>query len=180
MKLPVWSTISEAYVLVFKRLTDFVALAAVLILIGIAGFTIIILFSAPGFIVIIIMFLTTGVPWIVFLVAWHRFVLIGRRDTHRPVEFHLGRREVKFFGYGVVLALYVVILFVIFLSILLTLGIEDITTSWGLWLRQGIAGILLVLLSVRFLFFFPAIAVGDDTGVKTAWKQSGSIAWRLF
>ena len=34
----------------------------------------------------------------VFAVAWHRYLLLGRRDTSVPIQFWPGARDVKYFG----------------------------------------------------------------------------------
>ena len=187
-------TIGSAYGMVLDHLGDFVALAAIPFAIGVTGSIIILFLSAVEFpevaenvkvlifviLVFCITFLTSVVPWIVFLVAWHRFVLLGRRDTHRPVEFHLGKRELKFFGYGLILVLFVLIAIIVIAYLLASQGLGELTISWKFGLSISSTDVLVVLLSVRFLFLFPAIAVGGDTGVMTAWKQSRGVAWRLF
>ena len=34
--------------------------------------------------------------WAVFAVAWHRFALLGKRDTSAWVQFHVGWREIRY------------------------------------------------------------------------------------
>jgi hypothetical protein len=187
-KLPIRGTVTRAYGFVFDHLRDFAALAAIPFVVGIAGEVPVLFFSgetegSPVILALMffIMILTAFIPWLVFIVAWHRFVLFGKRETHKLVEFHIGRRELRFFAYGLLLAIYLAasISAIFFLQVQLGVpGQLDITWKSGFSISS--TDLLVVLLSVRFLFLFPAIAVGDDTGVVTAWKQSGGVAWRLF
>jgi hypothetical protein len=89
-KLPIWSTVTSAYSFVFYHLRDFAALAAIPFVIGIAG-EVSVLFIAElaegapviSALMFLLLILTDFVPWLAFIVAWHRFVLIGKRESHK-------------------------------------------------------------------------------------------------
>ncbi|MDP7604373.1 MAG: hypothetical protein QF546_11100, partial [Alphaproteobacteria bacterium] len=81
-KLPVWSTIGRAYGLVFANLAAFAALAALPV-----GLSYLVLLAGDSLAarleLHILARLLLEQPlrwlfWIVFAVAWHRYVLLGR------------------------------------------------------------------------------------------------------
>ena len=210
-KFPVWRTVGKAYALVFGNLGTFFPLAVIPIAVSflplvaeIAG-----LVTRPPvpfvppipdptgppvqFSVrmdtdswILVVYLIVAISWVVFLVSWHRFVLLGHRDTRSPVQFRLGRREVRFILYGLLFVITGMILWLIFGMVLFfTLGPTGFPPSFfemfiNLILLFLLNFALVFLVLAPFLLLFPAVAVDSDTGLRTAWKQGRGLRWRLF
>ena len=90
----------------------------------------------------------------VFAVAWHRYLLLGTRDTSVPVQFWPGMRDVKYFAR--------IMLFLLPQEIIL-LAIE----------AQNLFLVLLLLLitlfvAAPFAFAFPATAIDEYRGFGAA------------
>ncbi len=111
----------------------------------------------------------------VFAVAWHRFILLGRRDSTDPVQFRLGLREAKFFFY--------------LLLLILPFDLADPSRSPfvppsldGLGMMSVRLGLFVLgaVVWVRFCFIFPALAVNADRGLVSAWRETRGVGWRIF
>ena len=193
-KLPVWGTLGAAYATVFGHPGDLLALAAVPLAICIAGGAFI-LFDPAGVIAwlaeahgpgaaeglrLLIGFLTTFIPWLAFVVAWHRFLLLGKRDMRGPVEFYFGarRRSVHkngLFQGGLAAGAAIVFVFVFLFVIDFPLGYHEERLSFDLF-----SLILMVAVCSRLSFQNPAMAIGCNADIPTAWRQSRGVGWRLF
>ena len=192
-KLPVIHTLGAAYVRVFGRLGDVVALAAAPFVVSVAGEAFI-QFDPAGMIaalvetdrvpaayglVLFIRFLTSFLPWAAFVAAWHRCVLLGRRDGRGPIEFYPETGEASVFRSDLFLAAFLA-------------GSAIVLTLIALWLLEFPPNFhrnrltadftlltLLLLLDVRFVLMHPAVAAGHETSAGMAWNQSKGIALRL-
>lgn len=193
-KLPVMRTFRAAYARVFVRPHDFIALAAIPFAVGIAGEALI-LFDPAGMIAgfaenagvpaasglrLFIRFLTTFLPWAVFFAAWSRFVFMGKRDTHRPLEFYFGAGEESIFRNDNFTVLLFSGGFIVLAFISLVL-LDSPPNSRSVGIPANIITLtLFVFLNVRFILSYPAHAAGHKTTLGTAWKQSSGIALRLL
>lgn len=113
----------------------------------------------------------------VFLVAMNRAVLVGPDAVQRPFHFSLGRREWLSFAYAVAL--------IGLMSLILLLGLSVLSLSTGTNLfSEGFRGLggaipasamfnlVCVLICVRFVFIFPAIACDAEFGWRRSWADT--------
>jgi hypothetical protein len=179
-KLPVWRTIARAWAIVFRRLNIFIALAAIPMaltwVIQFVGADIVASWQLPDRVRIVIEEPFRWVFWTVFSVAWHRYALLGHRDSRRMFQFQLGPREFKFMAYGAVLAIPLLLARVP----LLYFGDQaaDLPVPYLiLVLLLVVAGITV---GIRFSFIFPSVSVERRTGLKQAWGETSGSGWRIF
>jgi hypothetical protein len=187
-KLPVWSTIGRAYGLVFANLAAFAALAALPV-----GLSYLVLLAGDSLAarleLHILARLLLEQPlrwlfWIVFAVAWHRYVLLGRPQDRRWLGFRFGRRELRFFLYALALALPFVVAFLPLFIVPPLLQKSHWTTQLGA--MSGVGLVMLVIfaggffLSVRFSFILPSVSVDRPAGLDTAWAETRGSGWRIF
>ena len=193
-KLPVWRTLGAAYATVFGHPGDLFALAAVPLVISIAGESFI-LFDPTGVIAgsaenfgpdaataltLLIRLLTVYLPWLVFVVAWNRLVLLGMRDRHGPVEFYFGAQRESILKGSVFLVAAVagsVLVFSWIFSLLTGLppNLHETQPPTNFFTLFTLA-----LVFTPILIEFPAIFIGYKTDVPRAWKQNSWSVWRLF
>lgn len=193
-KLPVWGTLGAAYAAVFCRPGDLFALAIIPLAIGIVGGAFI-LFDPTGAIAglaekygpgaaegltVFIGFLTTCLPWAVFVVAWTRFVLLERRDSRWPAVFYFGScARSSFKNELFVVFLFVGMFFVCAVIFLLVLDFPPDFREERPPFNLLILAINMVVVS-RVSFQVPALAIGCKSDVPTAWRQSRGVGWRQF
>ena len=90
----------------------------------------------------------------VFAVAWHRYLLLGRRDTSVPIQFWPGARDVKYFG--------LLILFLLPQEIVLVaMQAQDLFLVLVLLL-------ITLFIAAPFALAFPAMAVDNYRGLLAA------------
>ncbi len=196
VKLPVMATLRDACALVFGNLGHLVAMAAIPLAITIAGKSILLIPTSPiaGFfeisehgiavlLVILLGIILIGetavvLPWIVFVVACHRFALLRRRDSCRPLEYYIGLGEANFFKNELFVSLFLTFIlifsFILGFSILFHQG--DFPPPWN----PVIFTTLFLAAMVRFLFNHPAMAVGHEMDLRVAWKRSRGVGLSLF
>ncbi|MDH3241884.1 MAG: hypothetical protein OEO83_14600, partial [Alphaproteobacteria bacterium] len=115
--------------------------------------------------------------YMMFLVALSRAVLVGPGAVKRPFHFALGRREALAFAFALVL------IGALSLIVVLSISIMSLFPTAAAFFKQtlSVAGNLpasalfslaCVLLSVRFVFIFPAVACDAETGWRTSWDQT--------
>ena len=116
---------------------------------------------------------------VVFIVAWHRLVLLGSRDSDQFVQFRFGRREVIYLLYGALFLLP--IFFVMVVADPWVQEAENSNVEWILFIALAplVALIGLFGLAVRCTLIFPAIAVDRNRGLATAWRELKGSTWRL-
>lgn len=134
----------------------------------------------------------------VFAVAWCRLILLGGRDTQAPVQFRLGRRELRYMLYNVLLFLLAIVIGGLLTFVVLVIW----RVTWVLFFGNGAAlvstngdfvfddSLLPIAIGVIYIttfaitalmaFVFPAIAVDSFKGLRAAWWQIRGIFWRLF
>jgi len=179
-KLPVWRTIARAWAIVFRRLDIFVALAAIPMaltwLVQMVGADLVASWNLPDRLRIVIEEPFRWIFWTVFSVAWHRYALLGQRDSKRIFQFQLGAREARFMAYAAVLAIPLLLARVP----LLYYGdrVPDLPTPYlALVLLLVLIGITV---GIRFSFVFPSVSVERRTGLKQSWGETRGSGWRIF
>ena len=93
----------------------------------------------------------------VFAVAWHRYLLLGKRDTAVPIQFWPGTRDVKYFGRLVLFLLPQEI-------ILIAMQAHDLMLVLVLLL-------ITLFIAAPFALAFPATAVDDYQGLLAARRK---------
>ena len=179
-KLPVWRTIARSWAIVFRRLNIFIALAAIPMaltwVVQFIGADLVETWQLPDRVRIVIEEPFRWVFWTVFSVAWHRYALLGHRDSRAVFQFQLGPREFKFMAYGAVLAIPLLLARVSLLYFGDQAG--DLPVPYLiLVLVLVIAGITI---GIRFSFIFPSVSVERRTGLKQAWGETSGSGWRIF
>jgi hypothetical protein len=117
----------------------------------------------------------------VFVVAWCRFVVMGRRESTRRFQLTVGRREFRFVWASLKMGLGFFVLCAIILALIAgpaepTDGSPPLATT----LASLALLIVFTALAVRVSLRIPAMAVDQDQGPLGAWRLSHGSAWRLF
>lgn len=143
------------------------------------------------------------VCWSVFAVSWSRFLLLGRRDTQAPVQFRLGGRDLKFTMYALLLSASAIVIgslvmlnikliwSVVYLMGRMMVGMEFEVINESIEVsgnhlvdRSAIstAAKFITFLAIlsRLAFIFPAIALDSFRSIRSAWRSTRRLAWRLF
>ncbi len=181
----------DAYVVTFGNLKAFFAIAAIPIAITAIVLTAVYIFFGQA--------LAAGesqvpslwgwfwwvlnlVLYVAFAVGWHRFVLLGQRDTASPIQFRWGRRGTKFAIYFAILSLLYMVGGAIVIGMGEILGPADGGPAMiaSLMFAFFISSVAVAVVWIRCIFVFPAIAVDERTDLRMAWEQSKGVSWRLF
>ena len=93
----------------------------------------------------------------VFAVAWHRYLLLGKRDTSVPIQFWPGTRDVKYFGRLILFLLPQEI-------VLVAMQAHDLLLVLVLLL-------ITLFIAAPFALAFPATAVDDYQGLLAARRR---------
>ena len=93
----------------------------------------------------------------VFAVAWHRYLLLGTRDTNVPIQFWPGMRDVKYFGRLILFLLPQEI-------ILVAMQAQDLLLVLVLLL-------ITLFVAAPFALAFPATAVDEYQGLLAARRK---------
>ena len=155
-RLGVYKTVGEAFRLTFRNFRTMLGLA-------LAPMALAVLLPA----VLRIDFETESSSWLYiinaigqlflltsFSVAWHRYLLLGTRDTNVAVQFWPGMRDLRYFGIAVLFLLPQEI-------ILIAVHIEDLVLPLVLTL-------ITLCVAAPFSLAFPAIAVDNYQGLLAA------------
>lgn len=182
-KLPVWRTIRRAYAIVFRRLGPFVAIAtlpmALTFLVQYIGNEIVVTWELNQRWRIVFEEPFKWIGWTVFSVAWHRYALLGQRDSKLPFQFRFGRREIRFMAYGALVAIPLLLAWLVRVP-LLYYGekARDLPIEYQVFV--AILIVLGIFLGIRFSFLFPSVSVERRTGLKQAWRETLGNGWRIF
>lgn len=188
--LPVFLTIRLAVRNLASNSHDFIALAAIPMLLDIAVTLIYTLvpagsandlgfFTAANLLQVVHAFLTLFFLSI-FSVAWFRHQITGRRERGTRFQFVVGRRELRYYFYFTVFALSLFIPPVLLAS--LAIPLAHMTGEPGITLGaiSALLVIVCVTIAVRASLAFPAMAMGRDRGYAASWQQTKGSSWRLF
>jgi hypothetical protein len=179
-KLPVWRTIARAWAIVFRRLNIFIALAAIPMaltwLIQVIGADLVTTWQLPDRARIVIEEPFRWIFWTVFSVAWHRYALLGQRDSKAIFQFRLGAREIRFMLYAAVLAIPLLGARVP----LLYFGDKAADLPLPYLILVIVMVIAGITIGIRFSFVFPSVSVERKTGLKQSWGETRGSGWRIF
>lgn len=122
--------------------------------------------------------------WTIFAVGMYRAVLIGSHVIGKIVHVRWGRREWLSLAYSLVLSAMsliglVIALFIVWLlyqsSAVASFDSPDITPDTVDWAAAVLFFSAFVLISARFYFLFPAIAVDTKTGFRQSWAETKGV-----
>jgi hypothetical protein len=183
-RLPIWLTICQSYGIVFRNLGVFMALAILpLVLTFIVqelSREVVESFDWPSRVRLLIEEPFRWLFWAVFAVAWHRYALLGRRDTAVWIQFRVGWREIRYLFYSAVIA--IPLLGARIPMMILIQNLQELPAPTALWLTLIALlaiGIGLVVL-IRFSFIFPSVSVERPSGFGRAWKETSGSSWQIF
>ena len=196
-KLPVWRTAGEAYAFIFRNPGVFVSLAAIPLALSLPlGFAMLLvqpitpddyqtyLTESAFFGWWDLVNIIHQLIWAIFAVSWHRFVLLGRKDSTGPVQFLLRRRELRFFLYTLIFLLPFYIVSVLSRSVFGRVfrepSMETFQSSFDVLMILGGVMVVAFIIMICCTLIFPAIAVDSDRGFGTAWRQLRGSTWRLI
>jgi len=150
---------------------------------------------------LILTFFTQTVIAVVLLVAWHRVVMLDQRESAAMVGLGVGRREIRYLGFWVLLsAVFAAALVLTYLAVLaggfavlvvaklgfVIAGAVELPPLGraGQFTLLSVAGFLCgmmvaVYVSVRLSLVLPAIATDQGRPLIEAWRLSRNNGWRL-
>ena len=183
-RLPIWSTIARSYRIVFRNLGVFVALAllpiALTFIVQELSREVVAYWDWPRRVRLLLEEPFRWLFWTVFAVAWHRFALLGQRDSAAWIQFRFGWREIRYLFYSAVVAIPLLGARVPTMVLIQNLQELSASTALSLSLIALMAiGLGLVVL-IRFSFIFPSVSVERPTGFRRAWKETSGSGWRIF
>jgi hypothetical protein len=137
--------------------------------------------------------LLSWIPYTIFAVAWHRALLLGRKDGRPPLLPAWKSRHWVFLGYTLLVTLIFAIAAAV-PAIVAAVGVNAPSRGAGAGLSEGqssLFAILLVLVAViatllimaafmRLALVFPARAVDERFGLRNAWRLGRGQGWRLL
>lgn len=124
----------------------------------------------------------TLIPWSIFAVSWHRFLVRNRYDMRWPVQFRLGLRELKYLGLStyVLIAMYV-LPSTSFVMTLEWTGRHAATMGFPLFLFLiSLTFAAWLGIFVRFSFVLSAVSVDAGASLTRAWSQLRGSFWQLY
>lgn len=173
-KIQIGKIFGQAYGLTFTNLGLFARVATVPFLLIVAMNLAVVFFARPtppGWVSIAqeILSFIIQVP---LLTSWHRFVLLPRNHALPTMGFNFTLREVRFFGYLVLMTLS-------FGAAFLFLGAAGRNVGVAAFLVL-ILLVVLLLLWARLCLVFPAAAVGAPVRLADSWGITRGNGWRIF
>ena len=174
-----------AHALVFGNLGPLLRAAALPFVLSWVIFYLLVLPTGGQPLLAVIATLVALVPYVLFAVSWHRFVLLGRNEALPAIVPLWRRRHWRFYGY--LLGLMGIILLAS-LPIGLLLAVLAAPTTGGDTAPQPsqalIATVLLFVIPLFYLvmrlsFVFPAVSVDESYRFVHAWRHSRGQGWRL-
>jgi len=182
-KLPIWRTIRRAWAIVFRRLGPFVAIATLpmILTFGVqyAGNEIVVAWELNHRWRIVFEEPFKWIGWTVFSVAWHRYALLGQRDSKWPFQFRFGRREIRFMVYGAIVAIPLLLASLVRVP-LLYYGAEARNLPVEYLVLAGLLIVVGIFVGIRFSFVFPSVSVERRTGLTKSWRETEGNGWRIF
>lgn len=183
-RLPVCATIRQSYVLVFHNLGVFLALGMLPIVLTFIvqelSRELVENFDWPRRVRLLIEEPFRWLFWTVFAVAWHRYALLGQRDTTNWIQFRVGWREIRYLFYSAVMAIPLLGARVPMMILIQDLQELPISTALWLMLIALLAIGLGLTVLIRFSFIFPSLSIERPSGFGRAWKETSRSGWRIF
>ena len=134
------------------------------------------LFSQIGWQALAFMLVSTA-AYMMLVVAWLRFGLLGDRLAGRIGLLRLGGREIKtFFAYILWALLWLIM---IGATVLVGVGLAEIS-PWLSAVAVVPMAIVMVLWTTRLLLVFPSVALDQGMRWGMAWRLTKGNSWRLF
>ena len=183
-RLPIWSTIGRSYGIVFRNLGVFLALAllpiALTLIVQETSREIVGYLDWPKRVRLLLEEPFRWLFWTVFAVAWHRYVLLGQRDTTAWIQFRVGWREIRYLCYSAVVS--IPLLGARVPTMVLIHNLQEFS-AWTALMLSLIALMIIglgIVVLIRFSFIFPSVSVDRPTGFHRSWKETRSSGWRIF
>ncbi len=193
-KFSVWRTIADPYKFLFTNIKPFFALAAIPIALAVGLWIFDIVrrdgsfgvFFAPGGIDAwrYVEALASVLNLSVFAMSWHRYVLLGHRDTAGLLQFRIGRRELRFFIFAFILLFGVDTVLDApdtirrQLESMVSGSFQEVVFG-ALVMAFAAVPIVICALCMRCLLLLPAVAVEGDEQHTVAWTLLRGNTWRL-
>jgi hypothetical protein len=165
--------VGRAYRLVYDRMQLVVEMALLPYLI-VLGAELVAVLMPNGVAGSILAALIHGIAFIVFAsvfyVRWHRFVLLGESVSNAFIppgwtEFLIA--EIKVVG-------------ILVAGWLLLVVLASLPPTFLMVVLSSVGGVALALAALRVSLIFPAAAIGEPIGLRTAWDRVEGNFWRLF
>jgi hypothetical protein len=174
-KISIGAIFGESYGLTFGNLGLFARVAAIPFAL-IMAMSLAVLFFAPprppGW-------MTTAQEILTFIIqvplltSWHRFTLLPRSQALPTMGFVFTLREVRFFGYLLLMTLSFSLPF-----FLLAAAVPMFGSGAAVVFFMAVVAVL--LLWARLGLVFPACAVGDPVRLADSWQRTLGNGWRIF
>lgn len=188
--LPVLLTARLAVRNLLRNPRDLLALAALPLALDIAASLLYLLvplgnagelgfFSLAGLWRLFIIFLSLFISS-VFIVAWFRYQITGRRESPARLPFVVGRRELRYYFYFTVFAFSLFIPPMLVVTFAIPLAHLTGEPEIAMGVVGGFLVIVCVTIAIRASLFFPAMAMSRDRGYAASWRQTKGSSWRLF
>jgi hypothetical protein len=174
-KISIGAIFSEAYRLTFSNLGLFARTAAMPFALIMAMTIAVILFADPKADVWVApaQEILTFIIEVPLLTSWHRFTLLPRNQALPTMGFTFTLREVRFFGYLLLMTLSFSIPFIVFGATAPAVGSAAVLFFFA-------AVVAVLLLWARLGLVFPAAAVGDPVKLADSWQITQGNGWRIF
>jgi hypothetical protein len=172
-QIDVVDQVSRAYGVMFSNMQLIVEMALLPYLIVLASELIVLLVSGGffgGLLAMLINAIALLIFGTVFIVRWHRFILVGERVSGGLIP----PGWTPFVIVGLKLGVAVFVGWVV-LAFLAAMPPHFLTAPLAV-----IGGIVLALVSLRVSLVFPAAAIERPVGFRTAWDWIAGNFWRLF
>jgi hypothetical protein len=187
-KIAFWRTVGDAYGFLFDNLRRFFNLAAVwlagVLVLGAAALGLFPAAPALGAVIAVAALIFYAAAVVAFSVAWHRAILRGE-PSPSPAGLHFGRREWRFFGYGLLITLIIGVALAVAVGVLAVFAIAMMATlgSMGIifFALPALAAIAGWAFCSRLMLALPAVAVDEESDLlSTAWARGRGNSVRLF
>ena len=127
--------------------------------------------------------LISFVPYVLFAVAWHRFLLLGEKPSSALAPLFPSLRHVRFYLY-ILLLLLVVGMAAALVGSVGALVAALLSGAAGANALQAPLFLLLFMLTLyvaaRLQFTFPALAVDEHYGFGDSWRNTRGQGWRFL
>ncbi len=185
-KLPVFQTVAEANAMVFRNLPNLAKAAALPYALSL-GINFMQQGGTGSLAWSLILILLGLIPETYFAVAWHRFTLLGPKRAAPSLLPPLAPRHWRFLAYAIVMLMISALPIVGGFSVVESFRGLDGQPSPELAAEAAGAMLLViallvvaVVLTLRLLFVFPAVAVDESYGLSDSWRHTRGQALRLF
>lgn len=181
-KVPVFATMRTAYAAVFSSLGPLVKAAALPFMLSlvVAGLS---LFSGDNAFLSLILMVAGFVPYTLFGVAWHRLTLLGPVQGAPDVFPAWRHRHWRFLSYAIIVT---GVFYLLWLPVVVSFGrlgqAGQVSggAAGGTMLLVLAVTVLVIYLTLRLAFVFPAVAVDETYTLRDSWAHTRGQVLRLF